>query len=359
MDKITNLTDEQIARFPEFIDKWTKIGLSTQPADRERAERAIRGLYALAKLKEPCVIWLPCPISAALSAVVDARLASDACSVKVQVRDAVGYAVNRAVDDAVGGAVGYAVNRAVGGAVGYAVSRAVDDAVRGAVYGAVRGAVDDATKKQLNGNNLRQMGYAFFGGSLWAGYGAWADYFNTVLSIPIDRNYLELMQSCGFYWTLDGVCFASERPAVIRRDNNGQLHCDNGMSISYPSGWGLYHWHGVAIPGAWVTGQKPSAADALTWKNIEQRRAACEIVGWNNILREANAVTINTDDDPEIGVLLEADIPDSGKERFLRVRCGTGREFVLPVPRNMATALEANAWTYGLDKIDFKPEVRT
>lgn len=71
---ITSLTAEQKARFPEFVQKWIAIGLSTKPADRQRAEKAIAGLYRLANLKEPRVIWLPCPISAALSAIVYAQI---------------------------------------------------------------------------------------------------------------------------------------------------------------------------------------------------------------------------------------------------------------------------------------------
>ena len=31
---IEELTEEQIARFHEFVDKWTKIGLSTEPMNR-------------------------------------------------------------------------------------------------------------------------------------------------------------------------------------------------------------------------------------------------------------------------------------------------------------------------------------
>jgi len=42
------------------------------------------------------------------------------------------------------------------------------------------------------------------------------------------------------------------------------------------------------------------------------------------------------------------------------VRCGTGRTFALPVPPDMKTAIQANAWTYGLDPKDiFNLEVRT
>lgn len=32
--KINSLTPEQIARFPEFVKRWTDIGLCTDPADR-------------------------------------------------------------------------------------------------------------------------------------------------------------------------------------------------------------------------------------------------------------------------------------------------------------------------------------
>ena len=37
----------------------------------------------------------------------------------------------------------------------------------------------------------------------------------------------------------------------------------------------------------------------------------------------------------------------------------TGRRFALPVPPDMTTALQANAWSYGLDETDYKPEIRT
>ena len=109
-----------------------------------------------------------------------------------------------------------------------------------------------------------------------------------------------------------------------------------------------------------MTGKKPSANEALHWENLEQRRAACEIVGWKNILAELKAKVIDKDDDPEIGTLLECEIPDSGNERFLQVKCGTGRDFVLHIPKNMKTALEAQAWMFQLEIKDFiKPEVRT
>ena len=164
---------------------------------------------------------------------------------------------------------------------------------------------------------------------------------------------------CGDVWWHENVLALSDRPKEIHRDAEGRFHNDKGSSVLYRDGWGLYYWHGVAIPHEWVTGSPPSAAEALTWENMEQRRAACEIIGWKRILEELDAKVIDEDDDPEIGTLLEADIPVPGRVRFLKVRCGTGREFVLPVPPHLETALQANAWTWDVEDYEYRPEVRT
>ena len=72
-----------------------------------------------------------------------------------------------------------------------------------------------------------------------------------------------------------------------------------------------------------------------------------------------NDLTIDRDDDPEIGELVEVEI-EGNRERFLRVLCGTKREFSLPMPPHLNTALEANAWSYGVDSDIIRHlEVRT
>ena len=99
---------------------------------------------------------------------------------------------------------------------------------------------------------------------------------------------------------------------------------------------------------------------ALGQENAELRRVACEIIGWDAILAQLGAKIIDEDGDPEIGTLVRVNLPDAPKEQFLRVQCGTKRQFALPVPPTMKTALEAQAWLWGMDKTDFiKPEIRT
>jgi hypothetical protein len=98
---------------------------------------------------------------------------------------------------------------------------------------------------------------------------------------------------------------------------------------------------------------------ALTWPNIEQRRCLAEIIGWKRVIEKLQPRVVDADADPEIGTLLEVDLPNSPGEKFLKVLCGTKREFVLPVPPEMQSAAQANAWTWGLSKEEYRPEVRT
>lgn len=309
--KITKLTPEQEAQIPGWVKKWVDIGLSTEPADFEAATEAALKAYALCNLKKPMVVL---------------RMGSP-------------YAAT------------------VGGALAWQMLRSLrPDQVWDQVGAQVRDQVSQAAKDGINNDGASNIG--------WAGYAAWGSFFRDVCGWRGDAlSKFEisesLVKSCGWTWWHENVLAISDRPKTIKRDNEGRLHCENGPSIAYRDGWSLHHWHGVSIPPEWVTGKKPSAKEALHWANVEQRRAACEILGWQHILAELDAKVIDQDGDAQIGTLLEVNLPDSGPERFLSVRCGTGRQFALPVPREVDTALAANAWTYGLDKLSFKPEIRT
>lgn len=176
--------------------------------------------------------------------------------------------------------------------------------------------------------------------------------------VPVLPDIQALRDSAGWVMPYTHICFVSERPEPLHLDDSQRLHCETGQAISFPDGFELYMWHGTQFPKEWVK-TKPTASEALSWTNLEQRRVACEMLGWETILNELEAVTINKDDDPEIGELVSVNIPDIGEEKFLRVTCGTGRQFALMVPPDMATARQANAWTWGLESHQYKPDVRT
>jgi hypothetical protein len=80
---------------------------------------------------------------------------------------------------------------------------------------------------------------------------------------------------------------------------------------------------------------------------MDQRAAACEIVGWHNILDQLDAKIVEDSGDAVWGRLVEVILPDSGRERFLDALCGTQRRFALPVPPATSSVDEAQSALHG------------
>jgi hypothetical protein len=200
-------------------------------------------------------------------------------------------------------------------------------------------------------------------GSHDAGWLSFYDFFLTVVGLEVCeplRPTIDLAQVCGRWSPYEEACILQHRHNILRLDDLNRLHCVDGPACAYPDGTAVYAIHGVAIPEKWVTGSPPTPHQALTWENIEQRRAACELLGWESIVAQLRPKIIDTDEDPQIGELLRVRLPDAdGPHQFLRVRCGTGRWFCIPVPAECRTAREANAATYGISADELHPEIRT
>lgn len=65
MEKITELTPEQEAQLEVYFKKWSDIGLSTEPGNRDKAEQLIKELYKLEGFKVPPIYWFNSPFEAA------------------------------------------------------------------------------------------------------------------------------------------------------------------------------------------------------------------------------------------------------------------------------------------------------
>lgn len=374
------ITPEEKIKLDAVAREWIDIAMRTEPIEPDKIIPAINGLYAAAGLKKPRVIIAPSP--AVMAAAYGASAWIWYCRKHdTATLDATLYATDDATDDATLDATLYATldatsvatYAATADATHVATRAATADATRAATHAATADATYAATDAMQACSDLAGTGgiecakrwsNVYQGGNMWA---AWCSYlvgFRDVIGLDLPEHkafkfYEEAARHGSFRVMHDEFCIVSDFPEIIKKDNENRPHCENGASHLWRDGWALYHWHGVRIPDEWLSGKPPTASEALNWPNIEQRRAACEIVGWKNILGQLNAKVIDADGDEEIGTLLECDIPDSGKERFLKVLCGTQREFVLPVPREMKTAIEANAWTYGLDAKDMQIEIRT
>lgn len=193
---------------------------------------------------------------------------------------------------------------------------------------------------------------------------AYYTYFNDFFGVcPSIVEMYDIVRNCSWvaYSEQKKIIYISNSPCTIKLDEQDRVHCENGPAIAYRDGFELYVWHGQQVPDKWIKDKRSiTVNDFLYHSNIELRRIAAEIVGWDTVLQSLDHVVLDQDIDPEIGTLIEATIPQIGKERFIRVMCGTKRQFSIPVPPEATTALEAQAMLFGLTPEEFKiPEIRT
>ncbi|SEL89345.1 hypothetical protein, partial [Paraburkholderia caballeronis] len=107
MSKIEKLTDAQRARFGEWVERYIQIGLSTEPADFDRANAAALRAYENVNLKKPMIVLrvgspYACAVGGALAFWMLQQLKSAKPTSVAQVGDQVGDQVRAQVGDQVG-----------------------------------------------------------------------------------------------------------------------------------------------------------------------------------------------------------------------------------------------------------------
>jgi len=360
------ITEGERAAMAEHAKLWIARAMRTDPIELDKITTAIESLYAAAGCAKPIVVIVPSPFVMAFAYGFAAAI-----WYLRQAEHATDEATRLATDEATwlvtDEATRLVTDEATDGAIWQATAEATWRVTDGATEWATRLATDEATRLvRFFLMCAARWTTVYQGGNMWAGYDCYLTAARDILGLrlPSHAGYAAWEQAAihgGFRCLHEKFCIVSDFPEVLRIDDRNLPHCETGPSHRWRDGWALYHWHGVAVPAAWIE-EKDSLtpAAALAEENTERRRAACEIIGWDRILRELKAKTIDRDADPQIGELVEVRLPDAGKQRFLRVHCGTGRQFAIPVPPTVHTALEAQAWTWDIDPASFtRPEFRT
>jgi hypothetical protein len=301
---IEQLTLEQTARFPEFIEKWTKIGLSTELADRPRAEAAIRLIYEAGGLTPPeQIIWFDSPYQMFVNYSTTNKGSSVFNMVKNATIESVTTAVKQKIDLSV-----------------YVCARnGIDNYVWKSVWSPtvcyVWCEITDTVKTHISDIDLRETVSGIFWQTVYGSHEshqlASLNYYRTVLGLIEETNklngLLELAQSCGWIIPCDKVCFASERHSLLKKDSKGVPHCENGPAISYPDGWSIYADHGTVVPEKVVTDpygltfkelkKLPPVVNEIVLKKIgiEKFLAAegTEPEFWNKLFEKITAETMN------------------------------------------------------------------
>ena len=308
MARIESLTAEQQAMMVVYRDRWTAIGLCTEPADRARAEAGIQLAYAAGKRPAPArIVWCQSPLSQGLTL-----------------------------------AVVFIMKQPVRASVGASVRASVGASVRASVWDSCYGQHD----------------------SSWL---AFYRYFSDVcglaeITAPL-HGLWEIAESAGWWLPHAKLCWVSERPNRLRRDAQGRLHSGDGLAIGYPDGWGVYAWHGVRVPEHVILRPDTlTATKILAEPNTEVRRVMIDRVGPERFVLESGARPIHQDD---VGSLYRIDVPEDEPVVLVHVtnstpeQDGSVRKFFLRVPPQMSRAREAVAWTFAMKEKEYDPAVES
>ena len=357
---LSSLTPDQEARLPLIRDKWIAIGLSTDPADRARAEAGIRLAYRRAGLTEPDkTIWLGSPMAGAIGyAYLRALQSTEQASVWASVRDS--------VRDSVGASVGASVWASVRDSVGASVWDSVRDSVGASVW-------DSASVWASVRDSVRDAGYGQHDAN-------WIGFYDTFREFGLHEQtekldgLRELTESSGWYWPFKGLCILTDRPAHLERDERGRLHSPTRAALEYRDGWGIFSWHGLRVSEQLIL--HPELITALQIRdeaNSEIRRVMLERFGADRFIHDIGAMPIHAD---ETGTLYKVDLPDdeplvmvslvnstpeaAHADGLIQAPDGSWRKaYWLRVPPTMQTAREAVAWTFDQRADRYRPAVET
>jgi len=308
--RIERLTARQEARFGEFVERWTAVGLCTEPADRPRAEAAVAEAYRIGGLAAPrWVVWCGSPMGQALTRAILAR-------------------------------------GSVGASVGASVWASVWDSVWDSSYG------------------QHDAGWLSF-------YSFFREVCLLVQETDRLAGISELAESAGWWLPHKHVCWISERHNVCRLDERRRLHAEAGPAIAYPDGWAIWAWHGVRVPQRVIEQPaKLTPQEILDEENVEVRRVMIDRFGADRLMRESNAELRDEVHEPPFPGLIDAklwELPQPGDEPLVMVELvnstrepdGEFKRVWLRVPPQSRTAHEAVAWTFDVGADEYAPVVET
>jgi hypothetical protein len=312
---ITKLTKEQEEKFTIYRDKWIKIGLSTEPANRKETEDGIRVAYKIAGLQPPNkIVWCGSPFSQGLTrAVVFGLLKSE-----IKIKKEIGKNLKASVWASVGDSVGDSVRASVG----------------------------DSGYGQHDANWL-----AFY------------EYFKETCGLDEQTQKLvglwKISKNAGWWLPHEKICWISERHNILKRNKEGRLHCENGLALQYPDEWGIYALNGIRVP-EWLVitpAEKIDPALALKETNADVQREIIRKIGAERLLKVCNAKTLDDWNDPKTGYnykLMDMSIGQNIQRKYLYFQHASIPEifYAKPVPPEVKKAMHGRAWILSMIERD-------
>lgn len=148
-----------------------------------------------------------------------------------------------------------------------------------------------------------------------------------------------------------------------------RVHAEHGAALAFGDGWKVWCWHGVNVPGHWIEDRENlDPSEVLKTRNMEQRAAGMQIIGWAKAEAVLGSSVIHDSKDASIGQLVEMSLPGLTRPgRWLKAQCPRNGQIFAGVPHEspfdnlpIDTALAAQAYLAKRKQADYQhPPRRT
>lgn len=347
---ITELTPEQEAQLEIYAEKWRNIGLSTEPANRPEAEKGVRLAYESANFNtSQHIYWFDSP--------------AKVCQEKLtRLRDGYSYVgdeILRSTYGSVTQSSGFLSND-------YSLVHQVSNSMNHLVYNSLQELVWISVRETFDESDWRTMSSRapFLYGQHDAPSLSTYEFFHNVLpQLLYTRQFngiWTVSQNAGWWIPFTDICLISERHTTLHLDDQNRPHCEGGLAIGYPDGWGVYAWHGVRVPEYVIIRPDAITPDKIMNEaNAEVARVMIERYGQDNFIRDGGFSIVQSDD---YGDLYRVEF-DNNDEPIVAVHvkdASSDRDYFLYVPPHIRSAHEGVAWTFGYDNVtDYNPDDET
>lgn len=164
----------------------------------------------------------------------------------------------------------------------------------------------------------------YLGNGYDSGWTSWCDYFQRIGIIDKGEygfdKWRDFILKSGVFATVlyENVAFVCIKPCKVSRNDNGDLHCIDGMAIEWRDGYGEYYLNGVSVEENIVltSADELDSKFVLTEKNAEVRREIVRKIGVERLCKDLNSKVIDMKDNYE---LLGLDIGDNRIRPYLKM----------------------------------------
>ena len=357
--KIESLTPAQEQALADYREECLSVGRSTEPADRQAAERVWREMYKALGQPEPIVCWWDGPATDSLARTL--LTANPGVNLGDNLRANLGASLGDSLGDSLRANLSPNLGANLGDSLGDSLRASLRDNLWANLWDSIR----DNLWANLRVNLGDSLSWYFWGQHelYWSAYYDWPDVALRRMHAAEHRKRLDwwlvLGRSTGWWHPFSGIVMACERPSRQSVDVQGRLHHESGPALLCRDSWAVYAWHGVRVDQRVI--EQPdtiTAQESLAETNAEVRRVMVERMGYGKFIAQANPLQLDSDVDGagQDRRLLRVEMAGDEPLIAVEVKCpSTGRQYLLRVPPQVETCQSAVAWTFGLDAAKYAP----